>query len=412
MVQPTSDGASYRRALSYLTALIAMSAVCGAALRTSHAQATSPRSLYNEGSATDWTNFPTQPQNLTFASGLQGWDTIAFFGERLSRGSGEYETAIDPNVQRSGTPCPALTARVDHPKTTAILQQAVRADEFRGKRIRFSAYLKTEGAADGAALWLRQDTPNWQKAWNRWDNPIRGTTDWKEYSYVLDVAPDAQGIDFGAGLQGRGRIWIDAVKFEEVGKEIPVTEPDFDSSEAGYFHSLPRRPRNLAFAQGMEGWGKSANGTDGDPNPFYGVGVDPQVHHEGAACAYLESTVSRPRGYGALRQDIAAHDYAGKRIRFSASLMTQGIEHYTGLMICLVEPSGTRVWAMQKRPIRGTTDWKRYEYVVDVPEDTRAILFGLSIQGRGKVWASGFEFEPVDKNVPVTAEAPETLKDF
>src|SRR5579859_6620046 len=119
------------------------------------------------------------------------------------------------------------------------------------------------------------------------------------------------------------------------------------------------------------------------------------------------ATTNAPSGYGALRQDISAAAYRGKRLRFSAYLKTRGIRKQTGLLLTLIEPDAMKIWAMQKRPILGTTGWKRYVYVVDVPADTRAIMFGVSIQGGGKVWASDFRFEVVGKGVALTHDAPQ-----
>ena len=58
---------------------------------------------------------------------------------------------------------------------------------------------------------------------------------------------------------------------------------------------------------------------------------------------------------------------------------------------------------MDSRPVTGTTGWKRYEIVLEVPQDSFAIAFGFFLVERGKVWGDGFKFEKVDSSVPVTA---------
>ena len=57
---------------------------------------------------------------------------------------------------------------------------------------------------------------------------------------------------------------------------------------------------------------------------------------------------------------------------------------------------------MQGRAIKGTTEWKKYEIVLDIPSNSKSINYGLLLGGEGKVWFDNFRLEEVDKNVPVT----------
>jgi hypothetical protein len=61
---------------------------------------------------------------------------------------------------------------------------------------------------------------------------------------------------------------------------------------------------------------------------------------------------------------------------------------------------------MRSRPIRGTTDWTRYEIVLDVPRAAPFISFGVSLVGGGHVWFDDFRFDAVDASVPTTEEPP------
>src|SRR3954447_19108622 len=58
---------------------------------------------------------------------------------------------------------------------------------------------------------------------------------------------------------------------------------------------------------------------------------------------------------------------------------------------------------MQEKPIKGTTDWRKYELVVDVPNDSAGVFYGLLlIGGRGKAWIDDVVLETVDDSVPTT----------
>jgi len=57
---------------------------------------------------------------------------------------------------------------------------------------------------------------------------------------------------------------------------------------------------------------------------------------------------------------------------------------------------------MQDRAIKGTTDWRLYEVVLDVPEDATGIASGILLTGAGEVWLNGARFEVVGPDVAVT----------
>lgn len=57
---------------------------------------------------------------------------------------------------------------------------------------------------------------------------------------------------------------------------------------------------------------------------------------------------------------------------------------------------------MQGRPIKGTIDWKRYDVVLDVPQEATGIFFGVLLSGPGTVWLNGANFEVVGLNIPTT----------
>ena len=85
--------------------------------------------------------------------------------------------------------------------------QNVQADHYLGKRVRFSAFVKTERAQEWAGLWMRVDKGTQTAAFdNMHDRPITASTNWQKYDVVLDVPEDATGISFGVLLSGSGEV--------------------------------------------------------------------------------------------------------------------------------------------------------------------------------------------------------------
>jgi hypothetical protein len=135
-----------------------------------------------------------------------------------------YESGIDTQAAHNGHPSAYLKAKLATIEGFGTLMQDFRADRYLGKRVRFSAFVKTEGAQDWAGLWMRVDKGPKQLAFdNMQDRPIKGTTDWKKCDVVLDVPQEATGIFFGVLLSGTGTVWLSEAKFETVGSDTPTT---------------------------------------------------------------------------------------------------------------------------------------------------------------------------------------------
>jgi hypothetical protein len=58
---------------------------------------------------------------------------------------------------------------------------------------------------------------------NMQDRPIKGDSDWRAYSIVLDVPEQATGIAYGVLLAGAGSVWMDGASFEVVDQTVPTT---------------------------------------------------------------------------------------------------------------------------------------------------------------------------------------------
>jgi hypothetical protein len=103
--------------------------------------------------------------------------------------------------------------------------QTIDAAEYRGKRLRLSAYVKSDSVGSWAGLWMRVDDATKPIAFdNMQDRAIKGTQNWTQHSIVLDVGANATAVAFGILLSGGGAVWIDDVTFETVGQDVPVTD--------------------------------------------------------------------------------------------------------------------------------------------------------------------------------------------
>ncbi len=137
----------------------------------------------------------------------------------------------------------------------------------------------------------------------------------------------------------------------------------------------------------------------------YEQGVDSDVLFNGKKSAYLRSKGLEPEGFGTLMQTFQASAYLGKRLRYSAYVKSEEVENWAGLWMRVdgVEKGTSLAFDnMQNRPIKGTTEWQRYEIVLSVPQDSTNIAFGILLEGSGQVWLSDIQFAEVSSDVQVT----------
>jgi len=151
----------------------------------------------------------------------------------------DYDMGNDPSTAFTGTSSGFIRSNKPSPQGFGTYMQTIDATDYRGKRVRLSSRVKTQGIEDWAGVWMRVDSPTGAIAFdNMQDRAIKGTQDWANHVIVLDVGPNATAIAFGVLLSGKGSLWIDDVEIEAVGTDVPVT--DVLKKRAG-------NPRNLDF---------------------------------------------------------------------------------------------------------------------------------------------------------------------
>jgi hypothetical protein len=132
----------------------------------------------------------------------------------------------------------------------------------------------------------------------------------------------------------------------------------------------------------------------GDSPTYYQVGLD--------GYSYIKARTDSAPGFATLMQTTLPNKYQGKRIRFSAKVKTDNVVK-AQLWLRVDQPDGTRqIDNMGNRPIMGTTDWARYECVMDVPAGSSNIAFGLILTTSGKAWIDDATIEEVGQNVATT----------
>ena len=154
----------------------------------------------------------------------------------------KYELGVDPAVTHAGRPCVTIKAGPE-PTEFAAMAQMIKAEAYQGKRLLFSAAIRSTDLENRAALFMRVSGADGKMLAfdNMRDRPITGTSDWANYAIVLDVATEAEDIIFGLLLSLGGQVWMADVHLNIVERDVPTT--DLLPEVAPYF------PVNLGFEE-------------------------------------------------------------------------------------------------------------------------------------------------------------------
>ncbi len=148
-----------------------------------------------------------------------------------------------------------------------------------------------------------------------------------------------------------------------------------------------------------EGWFKSGT----EPQDYL-IGIDRAMSEQGGSSSYIKSKELKPSGSCDLMQEIKADNYRGERVRLTGYAKTKFVSYWAGLFMIVEDAMGSPVVYdnMQNRPIVGSSDWIKYEIVLDIPKNSSKILFGVSLHGKGEIWIDDLKLLVVNNTVPLT----------
>ncbi|GAB3071260.1 helix-turn-helix transcriptional regulator [Salinicoccus sesuvii] len=150
----------------------------------------------------------------------------------------------------------------------------------------------------------------------------------------------------------------------------------------------------------INGWVLSGS----HPNSFE-MGLDYNTYHQGHASGYLKSmSIEGGSEFATMMQTFKADNYKSERLKLSCYIKTEEVLERCALWMRVDDGFGDVLQFdnMNDRPIHATTDWNHYSIVLDVPDSSVSISFGILLIGQGKVWVDDFEFVTVDDKTPTT----------
>ncbi len=138
----------------------------------------------------------------------------------------QFNVGFDIKEVQHGGKSAFLESTSENPYGFTTLMQSCNVLKFKGKRVRMTGYIKSEGVQDSAMMWARVD--DYDKRIiadfdNMYNRPVVGKKDWTKCEIVFDVPESDCELFFGVILSGTGRVWFDNVSFEIVDNYINKT---------------------------------------------------------------------------------------------------------------------------------------------------------------------------------------------
>jgi hypothetical protein len=158
---------------------------------------------------------------------------------------------------------------------TSGVSQTIKADRYRGKIMRWSAYMRTEeigsvwddnnqppeivdlnarvrsisesGArSPGAGLYAMIDSPENTLLYTMTRDRLIGTHGWTKVELYLDVSPQSALITIGFFLASKGKLWVSGFRFEEVTAPYDeVKSLDLTNEQQTYDYLIARHKKRM-----------------------------------------------------------------------------------------------------------------------------------------------------------------------
>lgn len=162
-----------------------------------------------------------------------------------------YDCGLDPSVKRHGAHPVTIRFKnnnVERKFYSYDMSQELDAAKYRGLRVKLACELKAEDVEGFVSIFLRTfNKAGKLMAWDdlhdrgdgRANDPISGTTEWREKFIVIDVPKTAHKMLIGFYLFGKGTAQLAGLRFNDVSADVPVT--------SSYFGLVPHPPKSSGW---------------------------------------------------------------------------------------------------------------------------------------------------------------------
>jgi len=321
----------------------------------------------------------------------------------------KFLVEFDPNTRRTSNSAPAIHIKcLVAPTSTGSADFLKSLDSFMarglaasraggyavtnnsalsGQRIRVTGWMKTSAVGNWAGASLRIMKVNGDGgAWDLMhDRPLHGTMDWQQVQFIVDVPKEPCLITLMPTLYGTGEMWAD-------GFQIDIAPPNTPTTDVGRWSVWSQCPTDFS------------------------VTLDPAVTRNGHPALRIAYVSSEPPEkysfvwWGKHEYDLDTfRKYLGHTVRMSVWAKSEDIFPRAGLDFQPKDLNGKRLKTLRSTDrILGTTDWREYSIICDIPEETTDFQTAVFMYGDGKLWVdtNSFKWEIVGTLPPAKQLTP------
>jgi hypothetical protein len=183
------------------------------------------------------------PVNLDFESGQLGMVPAGWYMSYPPPATTMFKAELVDEACVHGQRCARLTGPEVLPNASWFgnLAHKVPGERYRGKRVRFRAAVRAEGAGTRAQMWFAVDrtSAGYTLLDNMGNRPIT-SAQWGYYDIEVNLAPDTTALYIGFLLTGTGRVWADDgsleifgnVREDPPGPARPITDHGLENVSA------------------------------------------------------------------------------------------------------------------------------------------------------------------------------------
>jgi hypothetical protein len=178
-------------------------------------------------------------------------------GEHSAAARQEYAGGTDHTIAYEGSRS-GLLESISDTAQGGTLMQVSSASAYKGKRIRFSAFLRSNEVAGRAGLWVRADDADGTTVAFRNcyfasapKSFVQATTGWKQVEISIDIPDTAMDLSFGVQMQSTGTVWIDNASIDVIGPYEPARADQVERTPHSPIdpQRLSPAPQNMDFEQ-------------------------------------------------------------------------------------------------------------------------------------------------------------------
>ena len=121
--------------------------------------------------------------------------------------------------------------------------------------------------------------------------------------------------------------------------------------------------------------------------------------------AFIKSRGDIAKGFGAYATSVATKEFLNTRIKLSCDIKLKDVNNHASVWM-RVDGKDNLILGfdnLQTRPPSKEMDEWQHQYIIlDIPDNSIRLVFGLLLEGKGELYAKNMVFETVDDSRPTT----------